>query len=575
MNTSRSSLRHNRLCRVAASAGRPWCVGVRVGDPPHHLSRVWARPRPRTHAITAGSKSALLAAAVFLVWLARPLRAEVLDDFSGPRKFAVNGSTSAAVHALADGQLRITVPKGDHFAAAEYLRTYVLLEGQPVEFRTDLVSLDGDSMEAGFWVDFMERLVPSTRTPYYGVWLNYDRIRLWKEEDAGGGSGCVFFDQALSAPTEPLTLSFTFTRLGSSLKIASKVARRDRPEEVVADLEVLDTTGRERTTWGADNWGPPAGPIRLMGLVCVNTEQADMRAEAIFDNVACSVAPTPETVTIRPTASGEVELGWMGYGIALGAESLLGPWRPCTEVVEGEMNRQRIPLSRGRPGRFFRHAAGIALAPVFGSSEDWNIGPSVVGGQEAPRLSVAGGRGRILGVGNRNNEDFVMRFAGAGYELFGIPYGDAVSSVDILRWDAAMEDAAIGLVLRAKPSTILWDCRTDGLPQDRYAGLLTFKKAGSASESVLSLTGPGGEVLERRRFPALDPTRQYRLRFWTVGERLTLELFVLSDLETPIVTCAATDGRIADGLDALCGIKSASGRYDVTINRFVLNAATR
>lgn len=564
MNASLLSLKHYLLCRVATSAGRPRYVGARVGNPPHRCSAAQARPCPRTCATAADGQSAFLAAAVLLVWLAMPLRAEVLDDFSGPRKFAANGSTSANEYALTDGRLRIMVPKGDHFAAAEYLRTYVLQEGQPVEFRTDLVSLNGASAEVGLWVMFMGLPAPSNAVPYYGVWLSYHQIRLWKA--LVGGSGCEFFDQALSAPSEPLTWSFSFTRLGSSLKFASKLVVRDRPEEVVADLEVLDTPGRENTTWGTDDWAPPPGPILLVGMVCTNTEQADTRAEATFDDVECSVVPTPETVTIRPTASGEVELGWTGLGIAVEAESVLGPWRPCPE--------ERIALVRERPGRFFRCAAGIALAPVFGSSADWRIGPSVGGGQWAPALYVAGGRARILGVGARN-EDFVLRFAGYGYELFAVPYGDGVASADILRWDAAMEDAAIGLVLRARPSTVLWDCRTDGLPQDRYAGLLTFKQAGSPSESVLSLTAPGGEVLERRRFPALDPTRPYRLRFWTVGERLTLELFALADLETPIVTCAATDGRITDGLDGLCGIKSASGTYDVTIDRFVLNAATR
>lgn len=199
----------------------------------------------------------------------------------------------------------------------------------------------------------------------------------------------------------------------------------------------------------------------------------------------------------------------------------------------------------------------------------WKIGPVSAGGTATPRLGQSGGRGRIVGAGS-GNVDFVLR-----YGLIGWLHHDCVTSVDILDWDATMEDAAFGLVLRAKPTTDLWAADTGGLPQDRYAGLLTFKKAGSPAESVLSLTGPGGEVLELRRFPAVDPARQYRLRFWAVGDRLTLELFDLAELEIPIVTCAATDSRIPAGLDALCGTKSASSRYDVTIDNWVLNGVSK
>ncbi|MCZ7635825.1 MAG: hypothetical protein M5U12_07130 [Verrucomicrobia bacterium] len=101
---------------------------------------------------------------------------------------------------------------------------------------------------------------------------------------------------------------------------------------------------------------------------------------------------------------------------------------------------------------------------------------------------------------------------------------------------------------------------------------MTFKKAGSPSESVLSLTGPGGEPLEVKRLPAVDPTQQYRLRFWAVGSQLKLELFRLEDLDRPVETCEATDGRVAEGMDALYGIKSSGNTYDVTIDRYLITA---
>jgi len=184
-------------------------------------------------------------------------------------------------------------------------------------------------------------------------------------------------------------------------------------------------------------------------------------------------------------------------------------------------------------------------------------------------FSRPNGQGRVRWPADRS-ADFVMYWSMG----FG-EYHRCLASVDIVDWDETMEDAAFGIVLRANPGKALWLPAADGLPHNRYLGLLTFKKAGSPSESVLSLTGPGGEVLKTQTFPAVDPARRYRLRFWAVGDQLTLELFDLENLDVPIKTCEATDGRVPAGLDALYGTKSATGTYDVTIDRYQLTGEYR
>lgn len=503
-----------------------------------------------------------------LVWVAMPLRAEVIDDFSGPKKFIVNGWPSSAACSLADGQLKITVPEGEGWAIAGHLRNYVLPEGEPVEFRADFVSANRAGVEVGLKVEFA-----GTGPGYYGIYRWYDRVVLWK---GWGDQGCGFYDRPVETGTDPLTLSLTLTRQGTSLNLAAKVVLRDNLQVVFADWQVLDTPGRERAELNTDGPGPPQGAITVVGLDFMAPEGAGGQAEAVFDNLVCSHAATPDTVTIRPVATGDVELGWNGASLALTADTVSGPWRPCAQSVGDSLSRGASPitLAASASQQFFRVVSGISVHEPFTATSSlggmvWKIGPAVAEGTAAPAFGPTGGRGRVLGMGSRN-ADFVLRKG-----LIGWLQHDGVTSVDIVDWDETMEEASFGLVLRAKPATDLWAADTDGLPHDRYAGLLTFKQVGSPSESVLSLTGPGGEVLELRRFPAVDPARQYRLRFWAVGDRLTLELFDLAQPEVPIVTCAATDARLPAGLEALCGTKSASDRYDVTIDNWVLNAVIK
>jgi hypothetical protein len=59
-----------------------------------------------------------------------------------------------------------------------------------------------------------------------------------------------------------------------------------------------------------------------------------------------------------------------------------------------------------------------------------------------------------------------------------------------------------------------------------------------------------------------------------VGDQLTLELFDLAALETPIQTIQTTDGRVPEGMDGLYGTKSAGGTYEVWIDQFVLTGTT-
>jgi hypothetical protein len=88
MNTSLLSPRHNRPYRATISAVLRRCAGARVCNPRHRSSGFGAPPCRAPHSGAAGCRSALLATAVLLARLATPLRAAVIDDFSGPKNHA-------------------------------------------------------------------------------------------------------------------------------------------------------------------------------------------------------------------------------------------------------------------------------------------------------------------------------------------------------------------------------------------------------------------------------------------------------------------------------------------------------
>lgn len=522
------------------------------------------RNSPSLRTLGAGVRTALLATAVAWAWLAPPLQADVIDDFSGPRKFVLAGVGQDPQWALSNEQLHLTLPTTDSIATFWYYNnTYELTEGRPVEFRLDVVSLNGDQILAGLAVSFLgEPSAPRGSERWYNFWWSHNRAVLLK---GWYSSDFLVFDSNSPYFAEPVTMSLTLTRQGSSLKVEAKVVERGHPEHVVFNRAWTDSPGIDGA---GDNGSPPPGPVMGVGgyLDAVGGSGAP---DGIFDNVVCSADPIPVTLAIHPVAGGGATLDWLSQRVLLEADTLAGPWRPWPGVASADSGHYQTSLAPGAQTRFYRLAAGDHWwdpLDVVWTPAHWQV-VSTLPGQSLnalPAISVSGGCGRIRGTGTRN-ADFVLAY-GFAYP----PYRDGLASVDIVAWDATMEDASLGIVLRANPGKDLWFANKDGLPTNRYIGLLTFKKASSPSESVLTISGPGGEVLAMEPIPAVDPTKPYRLRFGAVGDQLTLELF--ENLETLVKTIAAKDGRVTQGCDALYGTKSATGTYDVTIDRYLISA---
>ncbi len=484
----------------------------------------------------------------------------VIDDFEQGRQFMLFGTGGQSEWEIVDGQLNLSLPQANTYGALIYKRLYDLPEDQPVEFRLDLVSVNAGDVYGVLVVDFTGQAPPQPTDRGYELAVFQDRVllvKLWDSQDA------ILFNQTLASMNDPKTMSLTFTREGDSLRIDTKVALRDDPQTVILSRTVIDSPGAD---FGGDNGPPPAGPVTTVIFGCGRgTSQAG--AKAVVDSLVCSADQVPGVLGIRREGASEVTLTWPGWNIALESDSVHGPWRPCSEPLELGDGEYISTVPLGQAARYFRLARGYHVFDSFKGGNRWNWATTSVAPTGGPRAGwapqTAQSRGRILGAGV-NNEDFMLR-------SLSLVYRDCVAAVDIIDWGQAMEDATFGILLRARPEVALWHNNIPGLPDQRYAGLLTFKKADNPAESALSITGPGGEVLREERFPAVNPEKQYRLRFWAVGDQLTIELFDRDDLDAPLKTFTVTDGRIPDGMDALYGTKSAGGTYEVIIDQYMLS----
>ncbi len=506
----------------------------------------------------------LLAGLALLAWPLVRLQADVIDDFEHGRNFTLQGNAGPPEWELVGGELRVSLPEADSWGFLAYKPIYELAEGQPVEFRLDLVSVNASDVFVGLMVHFAGYLWPGTMGGGYGFFVLNNRVVLQKKWTDGE---TVFFDQSMPSRAGSKTISLTFTREGGDLSIRTQVVLRDDPQTVIYSKEVTDHPGVDVA---GDNGPTPSGPAVVVALEVSRTSSLP-GAEAVVDNLVCSKDQTPALLGIQRENVTEATLMWPGWYVALESESAQGPWRPCPEPVTLEASHLRSTVRLSALDKYFRLVQGVNVSDSFDSNEGWLTASVVPGGTLRPSWlpRYPESFARIRGEGT-HNEDFVLRWNG----ITGLWYRDCVATVDIIDWGDAMEDATFGILLRAVPEGEQWPNNTGGLPEQRYAGLLTFKKADNLAESALSITGPGGAVLREERFAAVNPDKQYRLRFWAVGDQLTLELFEQDSLAAPIKTLTLTDGRIPQGMDGLYGTKSAGGIYEVFIDQFTLSGAT-
>lgn len=495
---------------------------------------------------------------ILLVWslslcLDPPIRADVIDDFGGGRKFIMHGDANHPDWQLAGGQLQVTMPEIEAYGAFYYLRDYQLKLGRPMEFRVDLRSLAPGDGYAGLAVLFTGApFLPKGGDRGYILYRQHDKFLLYELWD---DTATLWRAPAAPPMSQPETMSLILTREGTTMRVEARVVLSDDASTVRLLETVTDRS-------------PPTTPV---AAVLINCGSISNPSAVVFDNLACSGTPTPLRAGIQRQGGAETALGLPGFTIPQHAAAVDGPWTACVAALSQEAGGRCATMACDGSERFFRLVHGRHVIEEFNdTSGAWATASLVAGQIHRPWLAVTGGRCRIRGLGP-GNEDFVMQFPLAA----GLWYTDCAASVDIVDWNETMVGAAFGIYLRVDAGQDLWFPATDGMPANHYAGMLQFKPLADSDTSAISINGSGDTALVTKQFPLLDPTKRYRLQFCAAGSQLTLALFDLDHLDTPLATCQKRDTRFPKGLAALGGRRSRAGNelYDVTIDRFLLNGA--
>ncbi len=239
----------------------------------------------------------------------------------------------------------------------------LLPDQQTLELRVDLVSANQNDAFA-----YLQWWVPSWTGDGkgYALFTDQDEIGLIKTWNDVAANACFFWTNA-PLKNQNVTLVLTFTRVGSDLRITSRVLDQDNANAVLFDLTVTDTpqsdpvlpTGVGKgvpmeldlvaTPWVLENRGNA-----ILGIWWGNTQSAPQpAAQVIFDNLAVWQYATPELAI-----QNAVVLSWpvtTGQFVLESAPSLTGPWAPLVDPWTRTNNSVcEVSVATADSVRFFR-----------------------------------------------------------------------------------------------------------------------------------------------------------------------------------------------------------------------------
>jgi hypothetical protein len=324
-------------------------------------------------------QNVLLITALALVAGVSTVSAQTLlysNDFS-----SLSGVTSfGAVHMSNPSQqlvLTSTVfsPMSTNNASATFGNAYpstlfppaLLPDQQTLELRVDLVSANQNDAFA-----YLEWWVPSWTGAGKGYTLfkDEDEIGLVKHWNDLAANACFFWTNA-PLKNQNVTLVLAFTRVGSDLRITSRVLDRDNANAVLFDLTVTDTPQSDPVLPTGAGKGVPMQPDlvaapwvlgnrgnAILGIWWGNTQSAPQpAAEVIFDNLAVWQYAAPQ-LTIQDA----VVISWPvppGQFVLESAPSLTGSWAPVADPWMRTNNGVcEVSVPRTDSARFFRLRLG-------------------------------------------------------------------------------------------------------------------------------------------------------------------------------------------------------------------------
>lgn len=338
-------------------------------------------------------KATILAAVVFAAGLATAAAQTKLwsDDFEGDRPEGWIKGVLGQI-AEADGQLIVSgtfgptpsyPPTATYAYAVHSIPTSgPLLEQQTLEAQVDLAAANQDGVFAHLQLVWYE----GAATRAYALAKGHDKIALMKGW-AGGDSCAFFFATNSPAKTQNITLALALTRLGSDVRIRTRVLDKDQGGAVLFDRTVTDTPQSdpsipsgsdliyglmadpdpEETPWPI---GSAPGTVEL-GLAWESQDPSDGVATVSFDHLEVWQFEPPQ-LAVR-NGGQAVEVSWPGLNsqfVLESASNVEGPWAPIANLSPGTIpGRTELNLQTSPGQTFFRvHEgafAGMCLRSIL------------------------------------------------------------------------------------------------------------------------------------------------------------------------------------------------------------------
>lgn len=307
-----------------------------------------SRDRP----VGGGQTIALLAALGLVAAVTAPLRAVVIDDMSGPKRYLdQNGMPNNLDVALRDGQL---VLRGQFTTAYPWAADGVGwrdalpdvdLDGRTLELRIDVRSVREN--DAFLWW----RLLGESG-PYYDLWLDQDEIFVLK----GGQDQAMFFIEETPTTNQNVTVVFSLTGRGDTLTITSRILDREKGDAVLYEKTVVDGPDKDVDTplsprWPGVNyvpdWGPPTtrGFTRVLLGACQFAGETPPPVELVLDNLEYDLRVTaPPQVQSPNVAPSSVSVGARATlsVVASGTSPLTYQWRLNGKDIAGATTRTLV-----------------------------------------------------------------------------------------------------------------------------------------------------------------------------------------------------------------------------------------
>jgi hypothetical protein len=297
-----------------------------------HLSNIVIRAGLSCLALTAGVSTA---SAQTLLWS---------DDFSDPRLSGWTQVTPGQISVINQqfvvsgsfGRMQTNNPTVTEAADNHSIPTSgPLPDNQTLELRADLVGANQNDAWAAIHFGW--------DSEGYGFFKDQDEVALVKWYN-GAQSLAWFFYENRPLKNQNVTLVLALTRVGSDLRINTRVLDKDNSNAVLFDRTVTDTPQADpvlpnRTARGEigmpDQPGTPWPVVKApagieLGLVWSNPESATQgAAEVIYDNVQVWQYESPELAI-----QNAVVLSWpvtQGQFVLESAPSVNGPWGPVAD----------------------------------------------------------------------------------------------------------------------------------------------------------------------------------------------------------------------------------------------------